>query len=374
MGKGGNRYFAIDVTSPAAMTDETGVMSKIKWEFSDPDMGFTYGKPIIAKTTALGWVVILASGYNNPDGHGYLYFVRPSDGTLLFKMSTKTQDAGTPSTPTGLAHPAGYTEDFRNQLAEQIYVGDLMGDFWRFDITGATTASWTFNKIAHFDAGSGGQPVTTPPQIEVDISNGIDRWVFVGTGKLYDDSDLADHTQQTMYALRDGTQTDPVPLTDPSFPLTRTGSPLIPLLGATGPNLGLTSKPVHGWYYDLPIGPASQRIVVPPQAAVDVVAWVGTSAQDDQCLTGQKSNAYARVFSTGATVIFDSGGVALDSVPITEGAVGLDIVGFETAPGASQPDIRLAITLGTTGQVTFISLTPPPPPYGHRMSWRLLGQ
>jgi hypothetical protein len=58
----------------------------------------------------------------------------------------------------------------------------------------------------------------------------------------------------------------------------------------------------------------------------------------------------------------------------TAGAVGLEIVGFDTAAGASQPDIRLAITLGTTGEVIFVNVTLPPNLAGHRMSWRLLGQ
>ena len=56
--------------------------------------------------------------------------------------------------------------------------------------------------------------MTTPPQIEIDIANGIDRWVFVGTGRLLDDLDLttpaiADQIQ-TMYAFRDGTAAAPI--------------------------------------------------------------------------------------------------------------------------------------------------------------------
>ena len=115
---------------------------------------------------------------------------------------------------------------------------------------------------------------------------------------------------------------------------------------------------------------------MPPQAAISVVAYVGTSPQTDPCLTGQIANIYARNFATGASLLENSGGtpVPVESVASAEGAVGLEIVGFDTAPGASQPDIRLAITLGTTGEVRFINVTPPPNLAGHRMSWRLLGQ
>jgi hypothetical protein len=113
---------------------------------------------------------------------------------------------------------------------------------------------------------------------------------------------------------------------------------------------------------------------VPPQAAITVVAYVGTSPQTDPCLTGQTANIYARNFATGTSLLDNGGGTPLESVASAEGAVGLEIVGFDTAPGASQPDIRLAITLGTTGEVRFINVTLPPTPAGHRMSWRLLGQ
>ena len=377
MGKGGNRYFALDVTNPASVTNEVTAASKVLWEFSAPQMGFTYGKAMIAKTRAFGgiWLVIVASGYNNSDGHGYVYFIRASDGQLMKTMSTSSLDGGSAGTPSGLAHLAGYTQDFRNQLAEQIYAGDLLGDFWRFDISDANDANWTVGRMARLlDPSDNPQPVTTPPQIEVDITNGVDRWVFVGTGKLYDDSDLPDHQVQTMYALRDGDQTTPLPLL--AFPgLTRhTAGVVGPLPHTAGTNFGLTTKPAKGWFDDLPGGAAGQRIVVPPQAALNVVAYVGTSAQDDPCLTGQTANIYARDFATGATVLFDGGGAPLESFASTDGAVGLEIVGFDTAPGASQADIRLAITLGTTGEVIFVRTTPSPSAPGHRMSWRLLGQ
>jgi type IV pilus assembly protein PilY1 len=378
MGKGGNRYFALDVTNPADVTNEATAASKVLWEFSDPNMGFTYGKPMIAKTNAFGgaWLVIVASGYNNADGHGHLYFIDASNGHLKTTMTTSGLDGGSPGTPSGLAHPAGYTQDFRNQLAEQIYAGDLLGDFWRFDISDTDPSHWTVGKMARLvDPSHNPQPVTTPPQIEVDASNGVDRWVFVGTGKLYDDSDLTDFQVQTMYAFRDGTQTAPVPFPDPSFPLSRDTPGMQPIPHVAGTTkFGLASKPANGWYDDLPGGAASQRIVVAPQAAITIVAYVGTSPQTDPCLTGQTANIYAREFATGATVLFNGGGTPLESFASAEGAVGLEIVGFDTAPGAAQPDIRLAITLGTTGEVTFVNVTLPPNLAGHRMSWRLLGQ
>ena len=51
--------------------------------------------------------------------------------------------------------------------------------------------------------------MTTAPQIEIDISTGVDRFVFVGTGQLLDDSDLLTTQTQTLYAIRDGSNLTP---------------------------------------------------------------------------------------------------------------------------------------------------------------------
>ena len=64
---------------------------RVLWEFTDADMGYTYGRAIIAKTHAFGgqWVVIVPSGYNNAgSGEGKIFILRASDGKLLKTLST----------------------------------------------------------------------------------------------------------------------------------------------------------------------------------------------------------------------------------------------------------------------------------------------
>ncbi len=70
LGKGGKSYYALDVTDPASITDEVSAASKVQWRFTDPDMGYTFGRPTIAKTRAHGWVVVVSAGYNNTSGAG----------------------------------------------------------------------------------------------------------------------------------------------------------------------------------------------------------------------------------------------------------------------------------------------------------------
>jgi len=341
----------------------------VLWEFKPADMGYSYGRPVITKTRAFGgaWLVVLATGYNNPTGVGKLYFVKASDGTLVKTLST---GVGSPGSPSGLAHPSGYTKDYHNQLAEQIYAGDLMGNLWRFDVSDANPGNWTVGQLASLvDGATNPQPVTTPPQIEVDISNGIDRWVFVGTGKLYDDSDQTDSQQQTFYAIRDGTADAPWPL--PATPVSRSTVGMDFITNNAALDFGLAGKPDKGWFDDLPIG---QRIVVPPQAALSIAAYIGTSAQTDPCLTGLQATIYARDYATGKSDLSDGGGNIVENIPVPEGGVGLEIVSVATST-SGPPDVRLVITPAVKTKPPII-IKPKPPSLlsQHRMSWRLLGE
>ncbi len=369
LGKGGKSYYAIDVTKPADVISEATAAGKVLWEFTHADMGFSYGKPLIAKTRAFGWVVIVAAGYDNATGDGKLFVLNPQTGALLKTMST---GAGTATNPSGLAHIAGYTQDYRNQLVEQIYAGDLLGNFWRFDVSDPTSGNWVVEKLGTLtDASGTRQPVTTPPQMEIDIGNGVDRWVFIGTGRLLDETDLASTQIQTMYAFRDGTATTPGPI-NASTPVARTTTGMEQVLDNVN---GLTlTRPDKGWYFDLPAG---QRVIVPVQAALSVVAFIGTSPQTDPCTTGQPATVYAKGFTQANTVLVDPiTGNLTGGIYSPEGAVGLEMIIVQ--PGPLDPPgsvhLHLAVTLGTTGNILSPDVRLPDFVMQHRMSWRLLAE
>ncbi len=184
LGKGGRGYYALDITDPTTMSGtETALASKVLWEFTDPDMGFTFGKPVIAKTRAYGWVVIVASGYDNVNGpvanqgKGFLYILNAKTGALLAKTST---GVGSATTPSGLAYVSGYTIDFADYTLEQVYGGDLLGNVWRFDVSQSSGGTYPAPvAIAQLtDPANAAQPVTAAPQIQIS-ADGITRWVFV---------------------------------------------------------------------------------------------------------------------------------------------------------------------------------------------------
>jgi type IV pilus assembly protein PilY1 len=326
----------------------------------------------------------VASGYDNiagtfpsGTGKGNLFILDAKDGSWLKTMTTASGDNASPS---GLAHISGYTQDYHNQLVDQVYGADLDGNLWRFDMMDPDDTHWTVGKLAHLVDPSTGlpQPVTTPPEIKIDVANGIDRWVFVGTGKLYDDSDLTTPNPpqiQTMYAFRDGTATTPLPI--PATPLDRSTAGVEPLSHLLAQKFGLSAKPAIGWFDDLPLG---QRIVVPPRASVGVIAYIATSTlgAGDPCLLDLPAFIYARDYATGQSQLTDdpTGGTGnpVENIAAGDGAVGLQIVTFPSGTGASDfPDIRLAITL-PSGEVVYFRPHIAVVPFGHRMSWRLLSQ
>jgi type IV pilus assembly protein PilY1 len=306
LGKGGKAYYALDVTDPASITSETALSGKFLWEFSHQHLGYTYGKPLIAKTAKYGWVVILPSGYNNSDGKGYIFILRASDGYLIQEIPT---NVGSPSNEAGLAQVNSFVSNYKNGLVDAVYAGDLLGNVWRFDLDKAGTlgtntagAYPTPVKIAQLQTGGIGQPITFAPAIEVDKAT-QKRYVFVSTGKLLANSDILDAQTQSFYAIADGTSnafynatTLPTPLI---YPILRSNmnnntSTLSDGIGANPANNG-------GWYVDFPVvGGISYKATTNFTTGLGTVAFAASRVTlDDPCEPASTFEGYALAYGTG---------------------------------------------------------------------------
>jgi type IV pilus assembly protein PilY1 len=62
LGKGGKSFYAVDVTDPASIKTEPMPRTR-DGEFNHSDLGYSFGKPLITKTSAFGgkWVVVVSS-------------------------------------------------------------------------------------------------------------------------------------------------------------------------------------------------------------------------------------------------------------------------------------------------------------------------
>lgn len=199
LNSGGNSIYALDITNPASPA--------LLWEFTDPDLGYTYGKPIITKRANGTWVVVFASGYNNT-GNGHLYVLNANTGiqdvTKISTYTSGTTAAGSLTSPSGLASLTAWVDSVTNNTAKRFYGGDLKGNVWRFDIDSVTPPHGKAQRLARLQMGGLAQPITKRPMLaEVDYLGTKYPVVVVGTGQYLGESDLSDKTQQTLYAIKD---------------------------------------------------------------------------------------------------------------------------------------------------------------------------
>lgn len=319
MGKGGKAYYALDVTNSSAMTSETETQtaSRLMWEFTDADMGYSFGVPIVAKTKKYGWVVILTSGYNNADGQGYFFIVNPRTGALLEKIGT---GAGSPTVQAGMAHANAFVNDLTDGTADAAYAGDLLGNVWRLDMS-SDTAAFTLSPTGSgsaapmavlTDATGSRQPVTTPPSIEAPKGSNR-RVVTIGTGRLLDASDIDNAQPQSFYAIFDGyiaafSKSLPTGL---SFPVTRDN--LAPNTDLTiGTNVAADKV---GWYVELGLGagPRGWRVISPQDTSNGLIAFATTlPGGGDECSPSGTSRLYSLDLNNGGSSLTNDSGAIIE--------------------------------------------------------------
>ena len=192
LNRGGKGYFALDITDPANPS--------LLWEFSDANLGYSYGNPKITKLTDGTWVVIVASGHNNADGVGRLYVLNANTGALIRTIST---GVGSAASPSGLARISAHSSSAdTNNTTDAVYGGDLLGNLWRFDINNTIApAGYDAKLLVSFtDAAGNPQPITAKPTTATINGKTV---VFVGTGRYLGVSDLTDTQVETFYAVKD---------------------------------------------------------------------------------------------------------------------------------------------------------------------------
>lgn len=197
LGKGGRAYYALDVTDP--------LNPRTLWEFTDDDLGYTYGNPVIAKNKAGKWVVAFTSGYNNVspgNGKGYLYVLDAITGQLVDANSKIPTSAGDTSTPSNLGRLNAWVDDSSTNVALRFYAGDMLGNVWRFDFDDNYGAAGK-EAVLLAQVGSN-QPITTKPVLS-EVVEGAYRYqlVTVATGRYLGYSDIGDTAVQSVYTFKD---------------------------------------------------------------------------------------------------------------------------------------------------------------------------
>jgi type IV pilus assembly protein PilY1 len=252
-------------------------------------VGDSFGRPVIAKTAAYGWVVLLTSGYFDanatPTSNGHLFVLDAATGALIANLST----TGGPS----LAQLVAAVIAPSNPTISRVYGGDLDGNLWRFDLSSANpgTSPWTTTLVTTLvDASGVSQPITAAPQVGQINGSPV---VFVGTGRLLSASDPSGISGNTFYAVMDDTRSMPIPALRSNL----TRHTLSSSGGVTSVNtVTMDWTRYRGWYVDVSSG-SGERFLSQAQLIQGVVYAVSNTPSGTPCSSA--SNLYAFDYQSG---------------------------------------------------------------------------
>lgn len=175
MRQGGAGYLALDVTDPNATSGTHGPYPKFQWEFSSAtaNLGDTWSEPVITRVKMVGnsgtgdlcgdvttddgdciekWVVIVGGGFDettDPNLSSYtddpndsaftlaskaVYILDAADGSVLAKLEYDATDTTLSRMKYGIPSSPGVLDLDFDGLADVIYIGDLGGQVWKWDI------------------------------------------------------------------------------------------------------------------------------------------------------------------------------------------------------------------------------------------------
>ncbi len=311
---GGRGLYALDVTDPSLLTETAAnAESTVLWEFTDPDLGFTYSRPSIALTNAGTWVAIFGNGYNDTGlGQAQLFIVNIEKGVDgawqsgdYIKLNTQV---GSTAAPNGLATPALADLD-GNGTVDRVYAGDLDGNMWAFDLSDASEGNWT---VANLGNGAGatpealfstpaGQPITAKPVLSShptqpntsSPSNTPNLMVYFGTGQYLVDADKSSTSTQSFFGVWD----DGNNLLDTSDLIEQTFDANFTERVLTRNQVDYSTQ--HGWYFNFP--DIRERNVTSPIARGDAVFFNTFIPEDDPCVPGGFGFRFAVDMTTGGS-------------------------------------------------------------------------
>lgn len=320
---GGRGFYALDVTDPANPKGMWEICSdSTLCAVSDPNIGYSYGNPVITKRSTDGkWVVLVTSGYNNTSGvahsgEGILFVLDATTGEILSQTTTAS---GSTATPSGLAKISAWSDDGNhNNTSRFVYGGDLNGDVWRFDLGAlGSVAAPTVTKIATLlDPVSAPQSITTRPEL-ADVLNNVNSIsgtgnpvLYIGTGRYLGTTDLTITQKQSLYSIKD-TLVNTGAAANLGSPrsrldvITRTISeptPTTRTVSGTGTTIDWNTK--KGWFVDFDPGNLSpgERVNLDPTLTLGTLIVTTNVPETSACTIGGYSWMYQFDYKNGVDI------------------------------------------------------------------------
>ncbi|MHB8346030.1 MAG: pilus assembly protein [Acidiferrobacterales bacterium] len=343
LGAGGNSIYALDVTNPAGITNETQLAADVLWEFTDPNLGYTFSRPVIAETnisttySTIPFLVFFGSGYDNSASNDdYLYALNAQTGQEVTPhgkpidlCTAVTPDPCSAAVPNGLSTATVVNSSGDEGVpVDTVYVGDLQGNLWKINILDPDPANWTVTLLFQAKDPSGNpQPITTAPVVSLSpkFPQVLYPMVFFGTGQLLGSPDISNTQVQTFYGIEDEetagtaytapTRSDLIQqtLTDvtttvcvdtgaPGNPPPCTSQTLSARLVSTHP-VNLATNP--GWFIDLgsavSAADTGERVVADPRLVNGVIVFTTYIPAQSTCSAGGQSWLMALDYANGSS-------------------------------------------------------------------------
>jgi type IV pilus assembly protein PilY1 len=321
--RGGNRYVALDVKISAS--------PKLLWEITPSTTGFgelgqTWSTPQLGKIkygSGEKWVAFIGGGYdenqdnipvtaNDTKGRA-VYVIDVLTGSLLWSYSYAKNSQMKYSVPSDIAR----VDTNGDGKIDRLYVGDMGGQVWRFDIGDPDSAKWTAKII--FDSNprsSDKRKIFYPP--DVSLEKGNYEMLFFGTGDR--EAPKSTTAVNRIYALKDKnpstvlTENDLVDVTedllqDPNTTSTQKTT----ILNA------LSTK--SGWYIKLDQNPG-EKCLSNSVLFYGVIYYTTFTPEfgdpGDLCFLSEgKGRLYALNYKTGEAV-FNMDGLSVGGMDITK--------------------------------------------------------
>lgn len=203
MGAGGRSIMALDVTNPVASFDQKNFL----WEFTDPDLHETLGRPHIVLLESGKWAAVFGSGLDPAGGQSsraHVFFVDLFSGKLIAKVEAQDTTGFDPFAVDGFVNVAPVDTDY-NLKADALYAVDYDASLWKIDIGGDNS----------FTLAGGGKPLFTArgrDESRLMVTGGVDvfphhirgHMVFFGTGRFLEAGDKVQLFQtQSMFGVWD---------------------------------------------------------------------------------------------------------------------------------------------------------------------------
>lgn len=343
LGAGGNSIYALDVTNPSGITNETQLAADVLWEFTDPDLGYTFSRPVIADTnisttySAIPFLVFFGSGYNSSASNDDYFYalnaqtgqeVTPS-GKPIDLCTAVTPDPCSATVPNGLATATVVNSSGdEGAPADTVYVGDLQGNLWKINILDPDPSNWTVTLLFQAKDPSGNaQPITTAPVVSLNpkFPTVLYPMVFFGTGQLLGSPDISNTQVQSFYGIEDE-ETSGSAYTAPTRSnliqqtLTDTTTTVCVVTGASGNpppcanqtlSVRLVSKNTvnlatnPGWFIDLgsavSVADTGERVVADPRLANGTIVFTTYIPAQSTCSAGGQSWLMALDYANGSS-------------------------------------------------------------------------